>query len=211
MDPEMGPKPKLKPGVTRERVFEFVRSRLLAGEPPTVREVQEEMGFAAVQSAQQHLEALVGEGRLEKESGARGVRLPRMPDKPLLVPLLGRVQAGAPVLAGDNIEGYVPISAGGRSAGQLFALRVRGESMKLAGILEGDVVIVRRQAVAESGDVVVALLGDEATVKTLRLRGHRAELHPANPDFAPIILKPPRELVLLGKVIELRRDLDLPR
>jgi repressor LexA len=210
----MGPKPKLKPGVTRERVFEFVRSRLLEGAPPTVREVQEEMGFAAVQSAQQHLEALVGEGRLEKERGARrarGFRLPQMPDQPLLVPLLGRVQAGAPVLAGDNIEGYVPISAGGRSAGQLFALRVRGESMKLAGILEGDVVIVRRQAVAESGDVVVALLGDEATVKTLRLRGHRAELHPANPDFAPIILKPPRELVLLGKVIELHRDLDLPR
>ncbi len=205
--------PKRKPGVARERVFEFVRRRLLAGEPPTVREVQEELGFAAVQSAQQHLDALIAEGRLVKEGAgreARGLRLPQMPAQPQLVPLLGRVQAGSPVLAGDNIEGYLPALGGGRSAGQLFALRVRGESMKLAGILDGDVVIVRRQAVAASGDVVVALIGDEATVKTLRLRGSRVELLPANPDFAPIVLKPPRELVLLGKVIELRRDLDLP-
>jgi len=205
--------PKRKPGVARERVFEFVRGRLLAGEPPTVREVQEELGFAAVQSAQQHLDALIAEGRLVKDGAgreARGLRLPQMPAQPQLVPLLGRVQAGSPVLAGDNIEGYLPALGGGRSAGQLFALRVRGESMKLAGILDGDVVIVRRQAVAASGDVVVALIGDEATVKTLRLRGSRVELLPANPDFAPIVVRPPRELVLLGKVIELRRDLDLP-
>ena len=204
--------PKRKPGVAREQVFELVRKRLLAGEAPTVREVQEAMGFAAVQSAQQHLEALISEGRLVKEGGAsRALRLPQMPPPPQLVPLLGRVQAGGPVLAGDNIEGYLPAIAGGRSAGQLFALRVRGESMKLKGIFDGDVVIVRRQTVAQSGDIVVALLGDDATVKTLRLRGSRAELHPANPDFAPIVLKPPRELVLLGKVIELRRNLDLPR
>jgi repressor LexA len=211
MDRGMGP--KRKKGVARERVYEFVRRRLLAGEPPSVREVQEELKFAAVQSAQQHLEALVAEGRLLKEGehGARGLRLPQMPPPSQLVPLLGRVQAGAPVLAQDNVEAYLPVRAGGRSAGQLFALRVRGESMKLAGILDGDVVIVRRQAVAESGDVVVALLGDEATVKTLWLRGARVELRAANPDFPPIVLKPPRELVLLGKVIELRRDLDLPK
>ncbi len=205
--------PRQKPGVAREKVFELVRKRLLAGEPPTVREVQEALGFAAVQSAQQHLDALVESGRLVRGEGSRGVRLPQMPaERPQLVPLLGRVQAGAPVLAGDHIEAYLPAHAGGRSAGQLFALRVRGESMKLLGILDGDVVIVRRQVTAESGDIVVALLGDEATVKTLRLRGARPpELHPANPDFAPIVLKPPKELVLLGRVIELRRDLDQQR
>lgn len=202
-----------KRGEAREQVFEFVRRRLLEGESPTVREVQQALGFSAVQSAQQHLESLVGEGKLARTE--RGIELPQMPAPAQLVPLLGRVQAGAPVLAAENIEGYLPASIdaslpGRKRAGQLFALRVRGQSMKLAGILEGDVVIVRRQQRCESGDVVVALLGDEATVKTLRLRGTKAELLPANPDFAPIQVRL-GELVLLGKVIELRRDLEQPR
>ena len=139
-----------------------------------------------------------------------------MPAPPQWVPLLGRVQAGAPVLAAENIEGYLPASLsasapaaalGRKRSGQLFALRVRGQSMKLAGILDGDVVIVRQQATAESGEIVVALLGDEATVKTLRLRAGRAELHPANPDFSPVVFRQ-NELVLLGKVIELRREIE---
>jgi repressor LexA len=200
------------PGETRSRVFRFVRDRLLEGLPPTVREVQEAFGFRSVQSAREHLEALVAEGRLAKERGkARGYRLPRAgrPSPPTrLVPLLGRVPAGALDLAVEEVEGYLPVQTR-RSTGELFGLRVKGESMIGAGILPGDVVVVRRQPKADSGDIVVALVGDEATVKRLRLRRRRVELHPENPDFEPIV-PDPGEVTILGKVVELRRSLERP-
>ena len=195
------------PEQTRERIFRFVRDRLLGGLPPTVREVQEAFGFRSPQTARQHLEALVDEGRLAKRAGqARGYRLPEGSGlSTSLVPLLGRVPAGALDTAVEDLEGYLPVQAE-RATGQLFGLRVRGESMTGAGILPGDVVLVRRQPRAEPGDIVVALVGDEATVKRLRIRGKRAELHPANPHFEPIVPLP-GELRLLGKVIEVRRYL----
>ena len=162
-------------GKTREKIFHFVRERILAGRPPTVREVQEEFGFHAVETARRHLENLITEGRLGREAGkARGYRLPEAPDL-LYIPLLGRVQAGPLTTAVEEPEGYVPVSHE-RGRGELFALRVRGESMTGAGILPGDVVIVRRQPTADSGDIVVALVEDEATVKTIASYGpaHRA-------------------------------------
>jgi len=198
------------PGQTRDRIFRFVRERLLRGLPPTVREVQEAFGFRSVQTAREHLEGLVGEGRLDKEEGkARGYRLPagRGRGSPtILVPLLGRVPAGAADTAVEDLEGYLPIRSR-RSPDDLFALRVHGESMTGAGILPGDIVVVRRQRRADPGDIVVALVGDEATVKRFRTRGKRVELHPENPAFDPII-PDPRELKLLGKVIEVRRFLE---
>jgi repressor LexA len=124
----------------------------------------------------------------------------------VLVPLLGRVAAGALDVAVEDPEGYVPVQSRG-SGGELFALRVRGESMTGAGILPGDVVIVRRQRRASSGEVVVALVGEEATVKRLRLRRGRVELHAENPAFEPIV-PDSRELTLLGKVVEVRRRLE---
>jgi len=225
-----------------------MRSRLLAGRPPTVREVQAAFRFKAVQTAREHLEALVAEGRLTKEwaearGKARGYRLPAGPgcdEPPVLVPILGRIQAGPLDLAVEDLEGYVPVhsrrsSAGfsgelpgelpGELSGELFGLKVRGESMRDAGILPGDVVVVRRQATAESGDIVVALVGEEATVKRLRRRffrrspkdkrsqkgqqnkPYRIELHPENPEFDPIC-PAPEEVTILGKVIEVRRFLD---
>lgn len=197
-------------GQTRERVFRLVRDRLLAGLPPTVREVQEAFGFRSAQTAREHLEALVDEGRLSKEEGkARGYRLPRYARHALptrLVPLLGRVQAGSLSFAVEDLEGYLPIQSK-RSPDELFGLRVHGESMIGAGILPGDVVIVRRQSRASSGEIVVALVGDEATVKRLRLRGRRVELHPENPAFK-VIVPEAGELTLLGKVIEVRRQLE---
>lgn len=194
-------------GETREKVFEFVRERLLAGQPPTVREVQEAFGFRAVQTARQHLESLVNEGKLIAERGrSRGYRLPHQPQSTVLVPLLGRVPAGSLDTAVEDLEDYIPVQTG-RPTGELFALRVRGESMTGVGILPGDVVIVRRQPTAAAGDIVVALVGDEATVKRLRLHRGRVELHPENPDFDPII-PDPREVMILGKVIELRRTLE---
>jgi repressor LexA len=195
-------------GQTRERVLRLVRERLLAGAPPTVREVQRAFGFRSVQTAREHLETLVREGRLAKEGGrSRGYRLPGDGGTAtVLVPLLGRVPAGALDLAAEELEGYLPIEAS-RSAEDLFALRVRGESMTGAGILPGDIVVVRRQPSARSGEIVVARVGDEATVKRLRLRGKRVELHPENPAFAPVV-PDPLELALLGKVVEVRRRLE---
>jgi repressor LexA len=172
-----------------------------------VREVQEAFGFRSVQTAREHLELLVEEGRLAKEKGkARGYRLPIEDTPTVLVPLLGRVPAGPLDLAVEDLEGYLPIQSR-HSPGELFGLRVRGESMTGAGILPGDIVVVRRQATARSGEIVVALVGDEATVKRLRIRGKRAELHPENPAFEPLV-PGPDEMTLLGKVIEVRRSME---
>ena len=195
------------PGQTRERVFRLVRDRLLAGSPPTVREVQEAFGFRSVQTAREHLEILVSQGRLSKERGkSRAYRLPDSGGLPtVLVPLLGRVQAGSLNAAVEDLEGYIPTRSR-CSPEKLFGLRVCGKSMTGIGILPGDIVIVRRQRTARSGEIVVALVGDEATVKRLRIRGKRVALHPENPDFEPIV-PDPRELTLLGKVIEVRRQL----
>jgi repressor LexA len=197
------------PGKTRARVFAFVRDRILAGLPPTVREVQEAFGFSAVGSAHEHLEALVADGQLAHEPGkSRGFRLPaaRRGEKPIvLVPLLGRVQAGALTTAVEDLEGHLPIRTS-HPSDQLFALRVRGESMTGAGILPDDVVVVRRQPTAHSGEIVVALVGDEATVKRLVIRRRRVELRPENPAFSPIV--PDGDVTILGRVIEVHRFLE---
>jgi len=196
------------PGETRERVLAFVRERLVAGAPPTVREVQAAFGFRSVGTAREHLDALVADGRLAKGEGKhRGVRLPgRFPPRSALVPLLGVVQAGALTEAIQEATDHVVVETR-LAAGELFALRVRGDSMA-PEILAGDVIVVRRQARAENGEIVVAMVGDEATVKRLRLVRGRAELHATNPAFAPIV---PETLVVLGRVIELRRAYEPPR
>lgn len=227
-----------KPGVMRAKVWEFVQGRLLAGEPPTVREVQEAMGFSAVQTARQHLEALVAEGRLLAERGrARGYRLAGHAGALAAsaasldwIPLLGRVQAGAltEAIAEADVEGYLPrgtagpfrgiqasgaprasFFAYGSPSGELFALTVQGESMTGAGILPGDIVIVRRRADVRDRDVVVAMAGGEATVKRLRItKGGRMELHAENPAFRPIVPEGDEEMTLVGKVIEVRRRME---
>ena len=199
------------PGQTRERVFRFVRNRLLDGQPPTVREVRDALDFRAVESARFHLTALVKEGRLLKKRGkARGYALPETMGRggvPRLVPLLGRVPAGPLDLAIEEVEGYLPSRCGDDD--EMFALRVQGDSMRDAGIIDGGLVIVRRQLTASSGSIVVALIGDEATVKTLYLRnrGGRIELRPENPDYHPLV-PDPDEVQILGKVVEVRRLLE---
>jgi repressor LexA len=207
-----------EPGETRGKVLAFVRERLGAGSPPSVREVQEAFGFRSVQSAREHLEALVAEGHLTKEPHkARAYRLARV--RPgagrggaaaaadvHAIPILGRVAAGRLTTAVEDIQGTVNV-ASRTPADRLFALRVKGDSMKDAGILAGDVVIVRRQPDAVTGDIVVALVGDEATVKTLHADGPRIELRPANPAYDPIVPDPADadSFAILGKVVEVRR------
>ena len=199
-----------KPGETRRKVFAFVRSQILSGSPPTVREVKEAFGFRAVQTAREHLEALVMEGLLVKEPRkARGYRLSgRTSSRGFLIPLLGRVQAGSLQTAVEDLEGYISVQSRFPQE-QLFGLRVRGESMRDAGILPGDIVVVRQQPTADTGDIVVALVDEEATIKTLHLDRGKIELHPQNPAFAPI-LPDPSLLTILGKVIEVRRYLEVP-
>lgn len=130
------------------------------------------------------------------------------------MPLLGRVPAGPLDLAIEEVESYLPSRCG--SDDELFALRVRGDSMRDVGIMDGDLVIVRRQPTASSGSIVVALIGDETTIKTLYIsNGHgegeagrgRIELRPENADYQPIV-PDPDEVTILGKVIEVRRMLE---
>jgi repressor LexA len=180
-----------------------------------VREVQAAAGYRAVQSANAHLRALVEQGRLVKLVGkARGYALPDSPrgvQPTVLVPLLGRVQAGVPTLAVEEPEGFVPVemrrSLSKTRIEALVALRVRGDSMTGAGIQDGDLVVVQRQPTAHDGDIVVALVDDEATVKRLRIKKQSVELVAENPAFAPIVVRPDR-VALIGKVIEIRRYLD---
>jgi repressor LexA len=199
--------PKTPPGQTREQVFQFVKKRLNDGLPPTVREVQEAFEFRSVRTAGEHLLALVEDGRLVKQPGvSRGYRLPSdsaASHRFRSVPLLGRVQAGLPTMPLEEVEDYVPVK--GRDAEDLFALRVRGDSMKNAGILHGDVVIVRSLSEALDGDIVVALVGEEATVKRFRQKNGSPVLYPENPDFEPIVSP---NITIIGKVIEVRRILD---
>lgn len=193
----MGRTPK---GETRDKILRFVRDRILAGTPPTVREVQSHFHFKTVQTAREHLDGLIEQGRLEKDANTfRGMRLPGC-GSPKMIPLLGEVQAGDLSLAIQEPDGYIPLE----KAGHFFALKVRGESMTGAGILPGDIAVVRKQPSAENGDIVVALVGEEATIKTFRRRNHRIELHPHHPDFRPIVSD---EIIILGKVIEIRRSL----
>lgn len=196
---------------TRERVYCFVRERLLAGEPPTVREVQAAMGFGAVESARKHLETLVGQGRLVKSPGrARGYRLAPDDDgrveSGVLVPLVGDVHAGSLHAAIESAEGYLLVQGSRGEQQRLFALHVRGDSMTGKGILDGDVVVVRGAGRAEVGQVVVARIGDEATVKTLERDGEKVVLRPANPDYEPIVALA-EQVDILGPVVEVRRRL----
>jgi len=203
--------PITPPGQTREKVYRFVRQRLLEGRPPSIREVQEAFGFRALGTAHEHLEKLVAEGRLRKLTGkSRGYQLPRPRQEPdfVMVPLLGRVQAGALTTAVEDREGYLPLlRPRGSRKEEFFALRVEGQSMRDAGILPGDLVIVRQQDTARTGDIVVALVEDEATVKRLRLRRRKVELHPENPEF-PVLTPDPTDVRILGKVVEVRRHLE---
>lgn len=202
----------LKKNQIKEDVYAFVSSRLRQGDPPSIREVQAALGFKAVETARSYLELLVQEGRLRKrENGARGYLLAEshhpLHDGSLnFVPILGSVQAGTPTLACQDIEGYIPVATAYTE--ELFALKVVGLSMIQAGILPGDIVVVRRQSSAQSGDIVVALIEEEATVKRLRFAGNQVVLWPENPEFSPLLFSP-EDLMLLGKVIEVRRFYEL--
>ena len=193
-----------KPGKTRNRIYQFMRKQLLDDRHPTVREVQKAFQMRSVQSVKNHLNILVREGLLNQEPGkARGYRLPDKLRTARLAPVVGNVPAGPFNIAIENVEGYIPIHPQSE-ASEVFALRVSGDSMMDAGILAGDIVVVRRQSEAYQGDIVVAMVEDEATVKEFWRKGDRIELRPRN-DAYSVLSADPGNLVILGKVIEVRR------
>lgn len=164
----------------------------VSGFPPTRAEIARSMGFRSVNAAEQHLRALEKKGVLEIESGAsRGIRVrdPRPAarlGRLLELPVIGRVAAGSPILAEAHVQGRFQLDPNLFTPRADYLLRVRGMSMRDAGILEGDLLAVHRSHEARSGQIVVARLSDEVTVKRLRRRGNSVQLLPENPDFEPI-------------------------
>ncbi len=179
------------------------------GYAPSVREICRAVGLKSPSTVHFHLQHMAEAGLINRDAGkGRAITLPgpkaapqpaadRAPQSsPGRVPIVGNVAAGTPILAQECIEDYLPFDTAGRD-GEYFALRVRGESMRDAGILPGDLVVVHQQPEAHNGEIVVALLEDEATVKRLSRKGGEVWLLPENPDYQPI---DGREASILGKV-----------
>jgi repressor LexA len=199
----------------QRQVLEFiddeVRSR---GYPPSVREIGEAVGLSSSSTVHAHLAALQDKGYLVRDptkpralelhfDSGSGTALERRPVRH--VPLVGDVAAGTGVLAAENIEESIPMPEDFTGAGQLFMLRVRGESMLEAGILDGDYVVVRQQPTAEPGEIVVAgIPGEEATVKTFLRRRAKIVLRPENPAMDELVFEPD-DVTIYGKVVSLLR------
>jgi repressor LexA len=175
------------------------------GFPPTRAEIAEKMGFRSVNAAEQHLRALERKGVLDILQGAsRGLRVrdraaPRA-GRLMELPVIGRVAAGNPILAEEHVQGRYQVDPGLFTPRADYLLRVRGMSMRDAGILEGDLLAVHRTQEARSGQVVVARLADEVTVKRFRRRGHAVQLLPENPAFAPIDVDLRRDALVIEGV-----------
>ena len=190
-------------------IIDCVRER---GMPPTIAEIGEEFGIASTNGVNDHLVALEKKGYIERSSKARGIIIT---DKAAInlyqsevgvLPLVGRVAAGAPILAQENIEGQVPVDAS-MAQRRAFCLRVTGDSMIEDGILDGDIIIVDQGKKAYPGDVVVALVEDEATVKHFYPEGATVELRPANSTMETMRF-PARDVSLQGVVVALQRSLN---
>lgn len=171
----------------QQEILDFIRNSLeVLGAPPTRTEICSAFGFASPNAAEDHLRALAKKGVIVLEPGsARGIRLVEQ----LGLPLIGSVAAGSPILAVENQLGKVQVNPNLFSPRADYLLRVRGNSMVDAGILDGDLLAVHRTDEARSGQVVVARLDDEVTVKRLKRSGRRIELLAENPDYAPIAVE----------------------
>jgi repressor LexA len=183
-------------------VLDFVRAHVARhGAPPTVREIGAGLGIASTNAVSDHLKALVRAGLIEKvPHRSRGLRAASIP-VPGTLPVLGRIAAGRPIYATENVEGSIvadPFLV--RDGSETFVLRVEGDSMNGDGILPGDYLFVRRQQSADRGQVVVALIEDEATVKRLDFHRGRVRLLASNPAYDPIEVGEGRRLEILGVV-----------
>ena len=188
----------------RARIYQYIVGRIEAGFAPSVREICKDLHIRSTSTVHSDLKALAERGLILLTEGLnRAIRLPGG-SVGVSVPLVGSVSAGLPVLAEENIERYIPVSADAVRGREVFALRVKGESMRGAAILPGDIAVVERGGAAQNGQIVVAMVEDEATVKTYYRENGRHRLQPENDAFAPIVLD---EVNILGKVIFIYRDL----
>lgn len=179
------------------KVYELIVKKAQLNLPPTVREICRELNIKSTSTVHKILSNLDELGLIEKGSNSsRAIRIKNR-ENSISVPLVGKVTAGKPILAVEDIEDYIPFPDT-FGAGEFFALNVMGLSMKNAGILDGDVVIAKRQNTADKGDIVIALIEDEATVKRLGYENGKAVLYPENEEFQPIYSE---DLHILGKVV----------
>ena len=174
----------------QRRIYDYIAACIQEqGYAPSVREIGEAVGLKSPSSVHFHLKRLEEAGVIAKGAGkGRAIALTEQAQRPQpeeRIPIVGNVAAGSPILAEECIEDYLTFDTGGHGE-EYFALRVRGESMLNAGILPGDLVVVRRQQTANNGEIVVALLEDEATVKRLSRRNGKTWLLPENDDYSPI-------------------------
>lgn len=186
----------------QREILDFIRSTLeVLGAPPTRAEIAGAFGFASPNAAEDHLKALAKKGVIVLDPrSARGIRLVEQ----LGLPLVGSVAAGSPILAVENQLGRIQFDAGLFAPRADYLLKVRGNSMTGAGILDGDLLAVHKTTEARNGQIVVARLEDEVTVKRLRRKGARIELVAENPDYAPIVVSGP--LAIEGLAVGLIRN-----
>ncbi len=180
------------------KVFEFIKSRVEEGYPPTVREICSHFGFKSTSTAHRYIKTLTAKGFLEKgDNQNRAIRL--VGGSGMLIPLVGTVTAGTPITAIEYVSEYISFQPARNYSQPLFALKVRGESMINAAILDGDIVVVEQTPYAENGDIVVAMVnGGDATVKTFYKEDGHFRLQPENDTMDPIIVD---EVDILGKVV----------
>ena len=195
-------------GETQAKILAYIeKATLQKGYPPSVREICEATGLKSTSTVHGHLIRLEKKGLLYRDSmKPRAISVPADHQAyradMIQVPVVGRVTAGVPILATENIEDYIALPQSMIGSGDHFILSVRGESMIGAGILDGDYVVVRKQSEAYNGDIVIAMIEDEATVKRYYKENGVFRLQPENPTMEPIIVP---ELTILGKVVSLYR------
>jgi len=193
-------------------IFEFIRNQIVThGHPPTVREIGKQFAISSTNGVRTHINALIKKGYIRKNNLiSRGLELIQpLPKDVGQIPLVGSVPAGLPIDAIENVEDEVALDMSFLPKGDLFSLRVVGDSMKNAGIINGDLVLVRKQSTAHKGDIVVAIIDGEATVKRFFSESHRVRLQPENDAFNPIIVdKRSGDFRIAGKVVGLLRKMD---
>lgn len=193
----------------QRQVLDFVTRHLDEhGYPPTLREISAEIGTAGTISAMKHLETLERKGYIRKRAGSsRGILLTRA-SASVALPIVGTVRAGLPHAAIEEIDGYFAIDRAQLPGDGAFFLRVKGDSMVNAAIIEGDLALVRPQTTAENRDIVVAMVDGEATLKRFYRERDHIRLQPENPNMEPIIIRRGREeVVIVGKVVGIYREL----
>ncbi len=189
-------------------ILEFIQQTLdERGYPPSVREIGEAVGLKSSSTVHAHLGQLQKKGYIRRDpTKPRAIELTSNKSAIVRVPVVGRVAAGEPILATENIEETFPLPVSFlNTSKQVFMLTIKGNSMIKAGIYEGDFIVVRQQNTADDGDIVVALIGEEATVKRFFKEKNAIRLQPENDDLEPIIV---RDLTILGKVIGVLRKID---